>query len=217
MCRERGTAVIRGKSRTLRIVRYSSTNGLGLRGQVALAQVSPKQRTSNSLSERRHRPNPAWLALGRIRSAVGCHRDPGTGRGGSCRRLKRPTFGGGLSASPGPVFHLAPPGSAATSAKRDSAWPGEALRRVLLPGTGAKGAPEATTLPAPRPPPVPPPRTRRVGEAAFEPNGLSGSPSPLRHPGAPEGTVSDTSLRCPKCSGCRVSVPKAPGNIRPLG
>lgn len=84
---------------------------------------------------------------GGIRWALRCHRDPGTGRGWSCRRLKGPTFGGGLRASPGPAFHLAPPGSAAASAARDGAWPGEALRRVLLPGTGAKGAPEAAPTP----------------------------------------------------------------------
>lgn len=166
---EKGPLAILGKSRTLRTVQSNCAGSLRLCGEAGLAPVSRDEGGRATRPARggtgqipRERP---WAACAPLSVAMEIWV-----RGGRIRRSAGGLPFRGLSSRVPPS--RIPPRSAATSAEGDCAWPIEALRRVLLPGTGAQRAPR---------PRSPPPRTRPEGEAAFEPNGLPG-------PGPAEGT-----------------------------
>lgn len=127
------------------------------------------------------RPNPAGTALGSVR-----HRLPSVA-------METWVLGWRTTGGEGGE----PSGSAAKPATGDRAWPGEAQRRVLLPQSAARRAPEA---PAPSPNPA-------AGEAAFEPNSLRRLPPPPRRPAAP-GLPRHCSRHPPAVSAVRLSVPK---------
>lgn len=202
---EREPLVILGKSRTLRTARHEGARDLGPEeGRHRCSERREEQsaeRKETLVKSRGNCPRAARLPLPPV---IGCLETPALG--GSTAR-----GGGGLPSlglrrrAYGP---RAPPHCAAASVTGDRAREGEALRRRSPSGNRSEASAGGRDAPASIP---------AGGRGSFEPNCLHRPPQQPRGPGGAEGSVSDPSPRCHECCGCRVSFPKAPGNIRPPG